>query len=358
MASIYLRGKVLWGKWSEDGRVVRQSLGTGDRREARRVLKERMSQGSQRGRMAHVMASTITWDTASKDLLDYYRACGTRNPTEAGYILNRLTEHFGGWKLVDIDAAAITGYVVKRKSQGLTNGTVNLHLATLRKALRLAHENSKLVTAPRIQMLKANAPRSGFFEREDFEAVIRSLPVDIALALRIGYVYGWRVKSEVLTLTKGQVDLKEGTLRLEPGMSKNGEGRVVYLTDELKGGIADQISRVKVLEREMSCVIPYLFPRPTRPRRGDRIESFGKQWATACRKAGVEGKLVHDLRRSAVKEMVNRGVPERVAMKITGHKTRGIFDRYHIVSPVDLKDATRKLSLSYNSSYNLGTGGS
>ena len=91
-------------------------------------------------------------------------------------------------------------------------------------------------------------------------------------------------------------------------------------------------------------IIPYLFPYLSgRQRLGERRRDFRKAWATARRNAGAPGMLRHDFRRTAVRNLVNAGVPERVAMTITGHKTRAVFDRYHIVSPGDLAEATRKL---------------
>lgn len=187
-------------------------------------------------------------------------------------------------------------------------------------------------------------PRAGFFETDQFERVANALPSDLALVARIGYTLGWRLSSEVLALTRRQVDLAEGTLRLEPGMSKNREARVAYLTPELKAGIAEQLTRVKDLERRMGAVVPWLFPYLRGRHIGERIRSFRKRWAKACREASCPGMIRHDLRRTACRNMLRCGVRERTVMQVMGHRTRSMLDRYNIVSPEDLRDAAWRLS--------------
>jgi integrase len=297
---------------------------------------------------------SVTWETAAQDLSAYYRAYGTRNPVEAGYKIKHLTTYFTGMPLDSIDSQAVTGYVSRRRAQGMAAATINVELSTLRRALRLAVEHGKLGQVPLVRMLRPSAPRSGFFERDQFERVARALPDDLALVVRIGYVYGWRIKSEVLALTKSQVDLDAGTLRLEPGSTKNRDGRVVYLTDELKVALADQLARVRAAEREMGITVPWVFPHLRGYHGGQRRREFYRSWRTACRKAGETGALLHDLRRSAARHMISLGIPERVVMKVAGWKTRSMLDRYHIVSPGDLQDVARRLS--DNSRHNLGTG--
>jgi len=164
------------------------------------------------------------------------------------------------------------------------------------------------------------------------------------VATGIAYAFGWRMQSEVLTLERRQCDLEAGTLRLEPGTTKNDEGRVVYLPPDLQAQLGAQIDRVRALERKLGRVIPFLFPHCRGPWKGPRRRDFRKVWAEAIRKAGCPGRLRHDFRRTAVRNMVNAGVAERVAMTVTGHKTRAVFDRYHIVSPGDLQDVARRLA--------------
>ena len=343
MSSLYLRGEVWWAKSNEQGKVVRWSLRTKDKREARRRLKLYDSQPHQEpipGRLR----SPVTWDVAAGQLLDYYQAFGTRRPHEAGRVLRTLSRFFGGWKLTDIDAPAILRYVAHRRAQGKAANTVNVELATLRRALRLAQELGHLASVPVIRTLRPAPPRQGFFEAGEFEAVAAELPADLALVARVAYTFGWRLTDEVLPLTRSQVDLEAGTLRLPPGGSKNGDGRLVYLTPELKAGLTLQLAKVRALEHELGRVIPHVFPALRGPNRGNPRKSIAWIWCRACQRAGVPGKRKHDLRRTAVRNMINAGIPERVAMKITGHRTRAVFDRYHVVSPGDLQDAARKIA--------------
>jgi integrase len=128
------------------------------------------------------------------------------------------------------------------------------------------------------------------------------------------------------------------TVRLEPGTTKNRDGRLIYLTPELHSLLQEQRAATRTLERQAGRVIPWVFHY-----RGEPMKDFRAAWQGACRRAGQPGRLFHDLRRTAVRNMVRAGIPERVLMQISGHKTRAIFDRYHIVSEGDLREAAQRL---------------
>jgi integrase len=343
MGSLYRRGNVWWINYYANGRPMRESTGTEKETEAKRFLKER------EGRMAMGQpmlrrADRIPYDEVARDLRQYYQTTGSRHLGEAEYRLKHLDAFFAGRRVATIGPAEITDYVAMRQRAGASNSTINRDLAVLNRMLRLAYEQNKLLRPPLIHKLKECPPRQGFFEREQFEAVRRHLRPDLQVAVSIAHTFGWRMQSEVLTLGLRQLDLNAGTLCLEPGTTKNDEARLVYLTPELNSLLTAQVERVRALERQIGQIISYLFPYLKGPHRGQQIKDFRKAWTAACLKAGCPGMLRHDFRRTAVRNMVNVGVPERVAMKVTGHKTRSVFDRYHIVSPADLREAARKLA--------------
>ena len=337
-------GGPIWGQYSVDGRRIRESLGTENWEEARRILKIKEGKAA-RGEPILPKVGRATYDELLEDLLADYKSTGTRDVREVGWRLVHLTPYFNGMRAAHITGAAIAKYIEHRQAEGASNGSINREVGVLRKMLRLAYEHDLVSRLPIIHLPKESNPRQGFFERDTFEAIRRHLPLDLQVAVTIAYTYGWRTQSEVLTLMLSQVDLVAGTLRLEPGSTKNGDGRLVYLTPELKTLLRAQVDCVHTLSKEMQQVVGFLFPHldGAHAPKGSQKKDFRDAWDRACIDAGHAEQIRHDFRRTAVRNMVNAGIPEKVAMTITGHKTRAVFDRYHIVSPGDLQAAALKI---------------
>ncbi len=196
-------------------------------------------------------------------------------------------------------------------------------------------------------MLKEKNVRTGFFEPEQYQSVLAHLPAEIKPSIEFAYLTGWRITSEVLPLEWHRVDFAAGEVRLDRGTTKNGDGRVFPISAELRTLLQAQRAEHERL-KQSGVIVPWVFFREIAEGRGGNkkphpIVSFTKAWRSACRAAGCPGRIPHDLRRTAVRNLVRAGIPERVAMMMTGHKTRSVFERYNIVSGGDLLDAARKL---------------
>jgi integrase len=350
---LYRRGTTWWLKYYQDGNMVRESSGSDDERVARRLLREKTARIALHEPLV-ARSARVSYPELRSDLLAHYQATGTRDVEKTGWRLKHLDPAFSRYRAIQITPEAINRYVVARQGAGAANATINRELETLSRMLRLAHERHKLARIPVIHRLKPAAPRAGFFEHEQFEAVRKHLPVDLQAAITIAYTYGWRNR-EILGLQLRQLDLGEGTLRLGPGETKNDEPRVVYLTPELATLLTEQVARVHALSRDLGQIVPHLFPHLPGPhvRRpellGKQRDDFRRAWATAVRRAGLPGMLRHDFRRTAVRNMEQSGVPRSVAMKLTGHKTEAVNRRYAIVSSSDLRRAATLIADGHNS---------
>jgi integrase len=273
-------------------------------------------------------------------------------------IVKHLMPVFGGRRLVGIKTDDVLKYIIHRQAQGIvnrkgerisdvSNAEVNRSLQTLKRIFNLAIEQDRIATKPTIKLLPESAPRSGFFEREQYEAVLKHLPEPIRPVVTFAYITGWRVHDEVLPLEWRQVDFAAREVRLDAGTTKNREGRVFPMTADLRAMLTAQWAAQERL-KQAGIIFPQVFFREVAEGRGGKkhpkvITSFNKSWKLACRLAGCPGRIPHDMRRTAIRNFVRSGTAENVAMKLSGHKTRSVFDRYDIVSGADLREAARKL---------------
>jgi integrase len=249
---------------------------------------------------------------------------GKRSPQFDSH-LARIRDHFGYMRALDVTAEMVDCYINEHKRQARP-ATVNRETQLLGQAFRLAVKPRHLNTIPEIQRLseKDNA-RQGFVSRMELDRVIAHLPEYLQDVALFAYLSSWR-RNEILSLRWDNIH--GDTVRLRAEHSKEGEARSLALEGEL----ADLIER-----RQSQKNGPLVFHH-----NGHAIVDLRKAWRTATRIAGISGKLLHDLRRSGVRDMIRAGVAPHVAMSISGHKTGSMLKRYAIISEADQRAALRK----------------
>jgi integrase len=160
-------------------------------------------------------------------------------------------------------------------------------------------------------------------------------------AATFAYITGWRLKSEILPLRWRQVDFRAGIVRLDVGTTKNNDGRTFPMTPELPATLEAQRVATNALQRKIGSIIPWVFHWT---KRGRPLKGFTKAWRAACVAAGVPGRIPHDFRRTAVRNLERASVPRSTAMAMIGHRTEAIYRRYAIVDEIMLREAAEKLA--------------
>jgi len=350
MGYVYLpKGRAVWMmKYYRRGRPVRMSTGETDEQKATQAL-QAAEVDSRRGLPTGPDVGRLTFDQGVKLIEDEYQ---TNARDSASTLEQRIRVHlqpvFGGWKLVDITTAELRAYIKLRLDEHAARATINRELRVIGRIFKLAQQTGKLLYCPHIPTMRERNTRTGFFERETVEAVIRQLPEALRSVVRFAHITGWRIDSEILPLEWRQVDFDANEVRLFPETTKNDEGRVFPLTRDLRA-ILDQQWTLHQQLKEAGHVCPFVFVRLVGKRGGKaprvpkRILRFNKAWRKACKAAGAPGRIPHDLRRTAVRNLERAGVPRSVAMKLTGHKTESVYRRYDIVSRADLDVALGQL---------------
>lgn len=332
MGSIYRQkgSRNLWIKYYRAGRVFRESSGSARKADAQRLL--RLREGDiERGVPVSPRIGRLRFEEAAEDVLNDSRINGKRSLAVAE---RRITKHlmpfFQGRRMSAITTSDVRQFVAQRpictvlvrkarttrrhgewvsvpeERRPVSNAEINRELTLLKRAFSLAIEAGKLMVKPYIPLLRENNVRTGFFEPEPFDAVTARLPLPIQAVVRFAYITGWRIPSEVLPLQWRHVDFDAGEVRLDPGTTKNSEGRVFPVTAALRQLLEAQRDERDRLREERGSMCPFVFHR-----NGVPITAFTKAWKAACTAAGCPGRIPHDLRRTAVRNLVRAGIPER-----------------------------------------------
>jgi len=335
------RGDIYWIRYCRGGKRYEESSGSKRVAVAKSLLKRREGD-IERGLPVTPHMGRVKVSEAISTLLTEYKVNRRRTHLDlARRVEKHILPFFGHRRMAIMTTADINDYIAQRQEQGAANATINRELSALKRAYTLLIRGGQLISKPHIPKLQEDNVRQGFFERESFDLMRAHLPSVLRPVVTIAYLLGWRVQSELLGLEWRQVDRKACIIRLEPGTTKNRHGRTFDYTDvpEIKTAIEDQWAEHERL-RQAGKMCPLVFHRS-----GKRIRDFHHAWDSACAAAGCPGRLIHDLRRTAVRNLVRASVPERTAMTISGHKTRSVFDRYDIVSEADIREAGRRLSV-------------
>jgi integrase len=328
----------------------RESSGSSDRARAEKLLRHRVAEVTLGRVVLAPSAERVTPGAMLAALKADYARKNNRVSLVAGS--RHLLDFFGAnARAITIRRDAISHYIAARRAQlilirrsGILQppscGTINIELALLRRAFHVQVEAGNLSRdhVPVMPMCEKSKARQGFVGVPEFEQLCAALPEHLRDPIRFLYLSGWR-KNEMQTVEWRDCELRRdeqgalvgGTIRLRPERSKNKRARALPLSGDLKA----IIERADA-QRTPAC--PFVFTHDGAP-----LGSFRKSWATACKASGLARLLVHDLRRSAVRNLVRAGIPESVAMGFTGHLTRTVFDKYDVVDSKDLEAAAEKM---------------
>lgn len=335
--SIYLRDKIWWIKYYAKGKPVYESSRSVRSEDAERLLKKRVGDiatGAFRGIAPERTTLGELFDLVEAD----YRENGKRSIEDVRSRLKlHLRPRLGQIRAADFGTSELRRYKAARSAEKAEPATINRELSILKRAFSLGsrHEPPLVLHNPNIEKLAEDNVRTGFLETPEYERLLAELPAYLKLALVIAYHTGCRL-GELMALQWSDVSLETAkiTIRAETAKSKRHRTLPIY------GEMIDALHRQKA-ERDDKCPkLEWVFHDGS----GKRLKTFYKAWASACDRAKLGGQLFHDLRRSAIRNMVRAGIPENVAMAISGHRTRHVFDRYNIITDKDLDSAAEKMT--------------
>lgn len=267
-----------------------------------------------------VLVKLLHADYAQRDLRSWDRAARA---------IAHLRPVFRSVPAAAISFKRINAYVARRINEGARPGTIHAEVAALRRMLRLALEADLIHALPAFPSLPPSPAREGFLTSEQVDAVIANLKQPVADLVHTLWITGWR-RREIQFLRWEDVNMETGEIRLTAGRSKT---RVARVFPFAASPSLAAIVRARYAARSASSA--YLFERSP----GAPVKDFREAWRLACQRAGVQGRVPHDLRRSRARALTRAHVPQSVAMRLLGHKTASMFLRYDVAAIEDLAEA-------------------
>jgi integrase len=327
-------GRVWWIEWYQDGQRKRERIGPNKEAAEHRLREIKSARTEGRYIRKSPDARTLFKDLAAW-YLDLAEVKAKRSYGRDKQLIANLLPHFGAKLLKDISPALVESYKQKRLAEpsGRTPAkltapaTVNREIACLKTVFNKALGNDKAERSPfqgkKVRMLKENNERTRILAPDEYVRLLAHASPQVKAIIKVAYHTGMR-QGEILFLTWGQVDLKEGFIKLEPEHTKTNEGRLVPLNGEL-------VDMFKAMLRGLPAVRVF-------PYKGKAFGStFQKAFNTAKKRAQIEGFTFHDLRHTAINNWRLQGHDFFRIMAVSGHKTMNVFKRYNTVSKEELR---------------------
>lgn len=335
--SVYLpAGKKTWMiQFFRNGKRYRESSDSETKEGAKNALKRRLGEIAA-GRFYGLAPERITVSELCGLVAEDYRLSQKRSVSHVVWRSDRhIRPALGPMKAAEFGSVHLKAYVAQRQREGASAGTINRELAVIRRGYHLALQAdpplvSRIPFLPRL--LEENV-REGFIEQEQYRALLAALPQHLRCLFVVAYHVGNR-KGELLNLRRSQVSLTAREIRLTARETKGKLARTLPIYGDMAAFL--EMAFAEADQTFPQCCWAF-------QRHGKRIDAHLTGWRQACEQAGLPGLLFHDLRRSAVRNLERAGVPRKVAMQITGHRTEAVYRRYDIVAPADLRLAAAKL---------------
>ena len=270
------------------------------------------------------------WKPISERDKDSWRDDVSRSKHLLKHLGNRVAQNLGQRDIDEYRALRLAE--TTRRGGPPCPATLDRELAQLKRMASYALECGRLKSNPlmHVKLLRKPNVRQSVIDEETFSKLVDAAGAEFRPILVMAYDTGMR-KGEILNLLWSQIDLKAGTVRLGAEDTKTNRARTIILT-------ARALDAIKRRPRQLRS--EYVFFNP----------STGKGWvnidapfAEARAAIGRPDLWFHDLRRSFVTNARRRGVPESVVMKMSGHRTRSVFDRYNVIEDEDIRTAVRAI---------------